>query len=99
MHSVVATTERRVNARDSEAKRHSIAKFSRLHCVENGDDVMHEPQVYRDRAARARSRARETRLPELRRTFEVVATGYDALAKDAEWLGGNPPTIEAGARD
>jgi len=59
---------------------------------------MHEPQVYRDRAARARSRARETKLPELRRTFEIVATGYDALAKDAESLGGNPLTIVADAR-
>ena len=50
---------------------------------------MHDPKTYRDRAARALSRAQEVTEPELRITFETVAAGYEALAKDAERLGGD----------
>lgn len=47
---------------------------------------MHDAKTYRDRAAHARSKAREVKEPELRVTFETLASGYDALATGAEQL-------------
>jgi hypothetical protein len=50
---------------------------------------MQKPKAYRDRAARALSRAQDVKAPELRVTFETLAEGYEALARGAERLGGD----------
>jgi len=59
---------------------------------------MHEAKIYRDRAAHARLKARKVKEPELRVTFETLAAGYEALAKDAERLAAHALTEEANAR-
>lgn len=59
---------------------------------------MHEAKTYRDRAARALLKAQNVKEPELRTTFETLAVGYEALAKDAERLGEDALTDEANLR-
>jgi hypothetical protein len=56
---------------------------------------MHEAKIYRDRAAHALLKARKVKEPELRVTFETLAAGYEALAKDAERLAAHALTDEA----
>ena len=59
---------------------------------------MQQSETYRERAQLARLKARETEAPELCVAFEILATGYDALAKNAERLGWDASTTESNVR-